>query len=495
MITRENGLGYLLKDGLDNSFNKEIENNYYIENVYSSNLDFLRVVFLSLCAEGLLTQKELQYTFIYNVDGCRSEDGYDKEECINDLLKLTVFSSRGITTVDEAILYLNQFQTHTFIINHPEIVFVRGFFSEHGIFIYKSDDSGKMFINEYVIAQTAPSHNENYIKQINNEFNIEVDIERESEKKYIYMLDLKKDYSNDYWNEAVRVGEVGDSVLDIYSPEGIHIYLTDYISHISIYNLLRKRIMSTFIGKVVLYTDKEIFLQNDNVLYRIYSSNIDKIYEMPRFTKAIRSDYWIEERIKIIPVIRCFMLPYKITYEGYYMEDDERLSDYVRNCFIKIEAEANQVDVVSLIGNSGYENTNHHSYSNCTINSILTYFDSVKEIDSSFYYKTITFQNLIRLLGEYYNRDTDISSVLMRLRHDNILRDEDYWQEIIPKVEGLYDGGDDIELSERDIISMDSSGLIDYNHRKFLTTEYMERLFEMHKNGNLKRYLNELEEG
>ena len=512
MYLNNNGLGYLVREGLNrnNFYEYEKLNNgqslYVLDGVYSERFDFLRILYLSLCAEGLLTQEELSNNIAKYNGTYYSDEGYERETCINDILSLNVFSSRCITDIEEAILFLNQYQVRPIIQKHPEILLSDSFFTEHGCIFYESDESAKIYIGKYVaegrkgkysyaeyLEKGESIYDKEYLGHLSEDYRLYEFGQKCPEKNQVYMLDLSMDYaSTDYWNYSVRLGEVGDSVIPIYSAEGVNVYIGDCYSHLSIYNLLRKKIIATYSGEIVEHSDTKIILQDKNKLFRVEGSKIKEIYELPKYMMVGDNDpdyaFGEKEIITVKPVIRAYKKPYVISYSGRKIDDLYRIHDYIWDSFIVTECEANNVapETVSIFTDIYYglhENV-------CTISSLTFFYEKMKELDSQFYDKTEKTRRMLDVIGEYVDKDTDLTTTLIIMRRESIYSERDYWDEVIPRVvENRKREIGKIRSGNNDIVTMDKEGIIDYNHRKFLTDQFIDRILKLHEEGKLRDYL------
>ena len=126
--------------------------------------------------------------------------------------------------------------------------------------------------------------------------------------------------------------------------------------------------------------------------------------------------------------------------------------------------------------------------STCSVNEIKAFFERIKDKNPDFYNKTTTFQALINLIGEYVDKDGDISELLMHIRKCAILRNDKFWNDILGDID-YRELHQRLQWRDTDIVTLDDKKLIGYEMGKFLPTRYMEDIFKLHKEGRFSEFI------
>ena len=484
MVVRENGLGYILKNGIENSYYTDYEddkeNSYYFLEYTDdrSVFNFFYITYLTMTLEGLLTEEEEGDFLARSV--CSVDYGIEKNKLIEFILGLNVFKSREIDSMDEVYLYLNQFRVHPIIMAHPEFAYKNCFRSGHGFIFYESDSTGRVF-------------------------DYDADSEENPGLDRVFMLDLNKDYGNtDYPSCAVQVGDIGDVIIPMDDTESLYVYFTDRYTHILVYSLVKRKIVRVFEGTYITRWHNKIIIENENRLYCISGVSVKKIYTLGKF--EIAESYnpktlYYPGKISIKPLLRGCVIPYNIDYEGIFIEEfheefhevkrflietSESAGKYVWDSFIESETIANRL--------SGFFGDWKLKDDKCSVNNILEVFEKNKSDGEEFYNRTTTFRKFIRLLGEYYDKDEDISDILLKLRRHSIYLEQEYWNETIRKVyKKDKDFINNLRQLSGDIVDADKYAIIDFEHRKFLPTKYMEGVLKYPAMECIDKFLDEID--
>ena len=478
-------IGTYFRRIIDEGFEQYNDTDLYImDDLHGEGYRLLRVIILSMCVEGLIRSDEM-LTAVFLASGYYHEDeGISLNDFLTIFFDFSVFRYQGIKTVESAEAFLGRYAINSIIDAHPEFVFLDSkLIISHGHIIYRSNHTGKLILADYY------GVNEDYC--LSYKFNSDDRISPDR----IYDLDLNKTYPTDnYWEYATEITRFSDANLYALecSEEGSYIYITDDEKFlITIYDIVKQEIVMKCEGVAISYANHKIIFREGNELNRIHGGEIDHIYTLKRFETAVWSwECGNKEMIQIKPLILCMQMPYYIDFSGEIIGDSYSASEYVWNSFLTLEITANTLCNTAV--NSAKEHLGKFGgeweVSTCSVNEIKVFFERIKDKNPDFYNKTTTFQALINLIGEYVDKDGDISELLMHIRKCAILRNDKFWNDILGDID-YRELHQRLQWRDTDIVTLDDKKLIGYEMGKFLPTRYMEDIFKLHKEGRFSEFI------